>query len=190
MSREANSLPFATRDDLEAWLSEHHATQTELWVKVYKKDSGIPSVTWEDCVIAALAWGWIDGVKNALDDTAWLQRLTPRKPRSNWSKKNVAHAEKLIAEGRMQPAGMAHVEAARADGRWDAAYAASSEMEIPEDFLDALKKDKTAKATFDGLTKSHLFAIYYRLHSAKRPETREKRKAAMLERLARGEKPV
>ena len=187
---EPEPLAFATRDDLENWLAENHASETELWVKLYKKASGIPSVTWQDCVIAALAWGWIDGVRHALDDTAYLQRLTPRRPKSNWSQKNVAHAERLIAEGRMQPAGMAHVEAARADGRWDAAYAASSEMEIPQDFLDALRKDKKAKATFDALTKTHLFAIYYRLHNAKRPETRAKRKAEMLARLSRGEKPV
>lgn len=183
-------IAFPDQAALEKWLADNHDTKTELWVKLYKKASGIPSVTWEDCVVVALAWGWIDGVKNALDDTAWLQRLTPRKPRSNWSKKNVEHAERLIAAGKMQPAGMAQVEAARADGRWDAAYAASSEMEIPKDFLDALKKDKTAKATFDTLAKSYLFAIYYRLHSAKRPETRAKRKAEMLERLSRGEKPV
>jgi uncharacterized protein YdeI (YjbR/CyaY-like superfamily) len=190
MSREAEPLAFATRDDLEAWLAEHHASATELWVRMYKKASGTPSVDWQDCVVAALAWGWIDGQRKSLDEMSFIQRLTPRRPKSNWSQKNVAHAERLIAEGKMQPAGMAHVEAARADGRWDAAYAASSDMEIPADFLAALKKDKTAKATFDTLANSHLFAIYYRLHNAKRPETRAKRKAEMLAKLSRGEKPV
>ena len=183
-------LAFETRDDLESWLAKNHARETELWVRIYKKASGVPSVDWKDCVIAAIAWGWIDGHKKSLDDVSFLQRLSPRRPRSNWSKINVGHAERLIAEGRMQPSGMVHVEAARADGRWDKAYAASADMEIPEDFLDALKKDKKAKATFDTLAKSHLFAIYYRLHSAKRPETRAKRKADMLARLSRGEKPV
>ncbi len=187
-----DAKPIAFRDQaaLENWLSDNHQTETELWIKIYKKASGIPSVTWQDCVVAAIAWGWIDGLKRPLGDRAWLQRLTPRRPGSNWSKKNVAHAERLIAEGRMQPAGLAHVAAARADGRWDAAYSTSADMEIPEDFLQALARDEKAKATFDSLSRSHLFAIYTRLHDAKRPETRAKRKAEMLARLSLGDKPV
>lgn len=178
---------FATPKQLEAWLAKHHASETELWVRLYKKDSGTPSVTWSDCVVAALAWGWIDGQKRSLDEVSFLQRLTPRRPRSSWSKKNCEHAERLIAEGRMQPAGLAHVEAARADGRWERAYAGSASMEIPEDFLLALAKVPAAKKFFATLDRKNLFAIYYRLQSAKRAETREKRIVAIVAQLARHE---
>ncbi|ESQ75237.1 YdeI family protein [Asticcacaulis sp. AC402] len=180
-------LAFETPDHLTAWLSANHATARELWVKLYKKQAGTPSVTWEGCVIAGLTWGWIDGVRHALDDTAYLQRLTPRRPKSNWSKRNCDHAERLIAEGKMQPAGLLHVEAAKADGRWDAAYAGSSEMVMPQDFLDQLQANPAAQAFFDTLTRSAKFTIYFRLHSAKRLETRAKRLADILEKLSRSE---
>ncbi len=114
----AASLAFANSAKLQQWLQKNHASEPELWVRIYKKDSGTPSVDWNDCVVAAIAWGWIDGHKKSLDEASFLQRLTPRRPRSNWSQKNCAHAERLIAEGLMQPAGLAHVAAARADGRW------------------------------------------------------------------------
>ncbi|NDV00157.1 YdeI/OmpD-associated family protein [Pseudoroseicyclus tamaricis] len=181
--------PFADAAALEAWLAEHHASETELWVRLYKKDSGVPSVAWGDCVIAGLIWGWIDGQKKPLDEASWLQRMTPRRPRSPWSARNVAHAERLIAEGRMQPPGLAQVEAARADGRWDAAYAAGAEMEVPADFLAALEERPEAKARYASLKRAELFLIYYRLHSAKRPETRAKRMETFLAQLARGEAP-
>lgn len=177
---------FPTLRHLETWLSKNHATHTELWVRVYKKGSGTPSVTWEDCVVAAIAWGWIDGLRRALDDESYLQRLTPRRAKSGWSQKNRAHAERLIAEGRMQPSGLVHVEAARKDGRWEQAYAGSATMVIPDDFLDALKKVPQAKQLFDTLDRRNLFAIYHRLQSAKRPETRHKRIHAMIEQLANG----
>ena len=131
---------FDTPGHLHAWLRVNHASQTELWVRIYKKATGQPSVTWDDCVVAAIAWGWIDGLRNALDDTSFLQRMTPRRARSNWSQKNVQHAERLIAQGRMQPAGLAHVEAARSDGRWATAYVGSATMVMPEDCLAALQK--------------------------------------------------
>ncbi|WP_443747387.1 YdeI/OmpD-associated family protein [Asticcacaulis solisilvae] len=179
---------FATPDDLSSWLRTHHATERELWVRMYKKASGTPSVTWEDCVVAALAWGWIDSQKQALDDVSSLQRLTPRRSGSNWSKKNCEHAERLIAEGLMQPAGLAHVEAARADGRWENAYAASSTMVIPQDFLAELAKDAGAQAFYDTLGRTSLFSIYHRLQTAKRPETRQKRMDDILGKLGRREK--
>ncbi len=181
-------LAFATLDDLSAWLGAHHATSRELWVRIYKKQSGTPSVTWDDCVIAGLTWGWIDGQKQSLDDASFLQRLTPRRPGSNWSKKNCEHVERLIAEGLMQPAGLAHVEAAKADGRWDSAYAGSSDMVIPADFLAELEKNPTAKAFYDTLGRTSLFSIYHRLHTAKRQETRQKRMEAILQKLGRQEK--
>ncbi len=178
---------FETADQLDRWLKLNHGTQRELWVRIFKKDSGMPSVTWRDCVVVAIAWGWIDGQKRALDDVSFVQRLTPRRMRSSWSKKNREHAERLIAEGRMQPSGLAHVEAARQDGRWEKAYSGSAEMVLPEDFLDELQKIPAAKQFFETLDRRNLFAIYHRLQTAKRSETRQKRMADMLAQLARGQ---
>lgn len=182
-----NARSFATSDELDAWLKEHHATAQELWVRIFKKESGAATVTWNDCVVSAIAWGWIDGQRKSLDDVSFLQRLTPRRARSNWSKKNCEHAERLIAEGRMQPSGLAHVEAARQDGRWDNAYSGSSEMVIPEDFLAELRKNRPAKEFFETLDRRNRFAIYHRLQTARRVETREKRIRDMIAQLARGE---
>lgn len=183
-SHEARS--FETADQIEEWLRSNHATERELWVRMFKKASGTPTVTWNDCVIAAIAWGWIDGQRKSLDEVSFLQRLTPRRPRSNWSKRNCEIAERLIAEGRMQPSGLVHVEAARKDGRWEQAYSGSSEMVIPEDFLSELQKDSAAKEFFATLDRRNLFVIYHRLQTAKRPETRKKRIAEMIALLARG----
>ncbi len=178
---------FETPEHLHTWLQANHASETELWVRIYKKATGQPSVTWDDCVVACICWGWIDGQRKSLDETSFLQRLTPRRARSNWSQKNVQHAERLIALGHMQAAGLAHVEAARADGRWATAYAGSATMEIPADFLAALQQDPAALAFYGTLKRQQLFAIYYRLTSAKRPETRQKRMVEMLAKLGRGE---
>ncbi|EER59868.1 conserved hypothetical protein [Acidovorax delafieldii 2AN] len=180
---------FETPEQLHAWLQANHASETELWVRIFKKATGQPSVTWEDCVVAAIAWGWIDGIRKSLDDTSFLQRLTPRRARSNWSQKNVQHAERLIAQGRMQAAGLAQVEAARSDGRWAIAYAGSATMVMPEEFLAALQQDPAAHAFYATLKRQSLFTIYHRLHSAKRAETRQKRMAELLAMLARGESP-
>ena len=158
-------------------------------MRIFKKVTGQPSVTWDDCVVAAIAWGWIDGIRKSLDDTSFLQRLTPRRARSNWSRKNVQHAERLIEQGRMQPAGLVHVDAARSDGRWAAAYAGSATMVMPEDFLAALQQDPAAHDFYATLKRQTLFTIYHRLQSAKRPETRKKRMAELLAKLTRGESP-
>lgn len=185
----ASHHTFETPEQLNAWLQANHASETELWVRIFKKATGQPSVTWEDCVVAAIAWGWIDGIRKSLDDTSFLQRLTPRRARSNWSQKNVQHAERLIEQGRMQTAGLVHVEAARSDGRWATAYAGSATMVMPEDFLAALQQDPVAQAFYATLKRQHLFSIYHRLHSAKRAETREKRMVELLTKLGRGESP-
>ena len=181
------ALAFTTSAHLEKWLKTNHAIKHELWVHIYKKDSGTPSVDWNDCVVAAIAWGWIDGIKKSLDEVSFLQRLTPRRTRSNWSKKNCAHAERLIAEGRMQPAGLAHVEAARADGRWAQAYAGSADMVIPADFLEAVRANAAAQQFFSKLNRRNLFSIYHRLTTAKREATRTKRIADIVAQLARGQ---
>ncbi|WP_457090145.1 YdeI/OmpD-associated family protein [Microvirga sp. P5_D2] len=182
--------PVAFREarELGEWLAKHHHSRSELWVQIFKADSGHPSVTWTECVVEAIRFGWIDGQKQPLDDRSFLQRLTPRKPKSNWSARNREHATRLIAEGRMTPAGLAHVDAAKADGRWEGAYAGSAAMVIPQDFLDALETMPDAKAFFETLDRKNLYSIYYRLQTAKRPETRAKRIAQILAQLERGER--
>ena len=184
-STEARS--FETPDQLETWLEANHETGRELWVRIYKKGSRTPSVNWNDCVVAALAWGWIDGQRRSLDEVSFLQRLTPRRPKSNWSKKNCEHAERLIADGLMRPPGLAHVLAARQDGRWGQAYSGSADMVIPEDFLEELRKHPEAERFFATLDRRNLYAIYHHVQTAKRPETRARRIAQMVAQLARGE---
>lgn len=182
--------PSAFRDarELGDWLAEHHRSERELWVRIFKAGSGVPSVTWSDCVVESIRFGWIDGQKRPLDEVSFLQRLTPRKPKSNWSTKNREHVDRLIAEGRMTPVGLAHVEAAKADGRWENAYAGSAAMVIPQDFLEALETRPAAKAFFETLDRKNLYPIYYRLQTAKRPETRAKRMAQILAQLDCGER--
>jgi uncharacterized protein YdeI (YjbR/CyaY-like superfamily) len=177
---KSDHLSFPDSQALGEWMADNHATAKELWVRIYKSASGKPSVTWADCVIEAIRYGWIDGQKKSLDDSSFLQRLSPRKPGSNWSSRNREYAKKLIQEGSMTPAGLAQVEAAKKDGRWDKAYAGSADMEIPEDFLMALNERPRAKKFFATLNRQNLFSIYYRLHSAKKPETRAKRMAEIL----------
>jgi uncharacterized protein YdeI (YjbR/CyaY-like superfamily) len=179
---------FTTPAELRDWLARHHDSARELWVRIYKAGSGTASVTWPDCVVEAIAVGWIDGQKQSLDEASYLQRLTPRKPGSNWSKKNCEQAARLIAEGRMTPAGHAQVDAAKAAGRWERAYAGPAGMSIPEDFLQALEARPAARAFFQTLDRRNLYAIYYRLHTARRPETRARRMAEILARLDRGER--
>jgi uncharacterized protein YdeI (YjbR/CyaY-like superfamily) len=146
----ARIMTFVTPKDLGRWLKVNHASESELWVKIFKKKSGTPSVTWADIVIEALCWGWIDGVKKSIDDQAYFQRMTPRKARSNWSNRNRGHAEHLISEGRMTESGLVHIRAAKVDGRWENAYVAS-EMKVPADFLAALESKPKAKQFFETL---------------------------------------
>lgn len=181
-------MTFATPRDLGQWLKVNHAIASELWVKIFKKKTGISSVTWNDVVIEALCWGWIDGVKKSFDDQAYFQRITPRKARSNWSKRNREHAERLISEGRMTEAGLVHISAAKADGRWANAYTAS-EMKVPADFLAALESEPKANEFFETLNKSSCYVIAYGLISAKKTETRQRRFVKFMDMLVREEKP-
>lgn len=181
-------MTFVTPKDLGEWLKVNHATEKELWVKIFKKNTRIQSVTWNDVVIEALCWGWIDGVKKSIDDKSYLQRITPRTARSNWSKRNTEHVERLIREDRMEEAGLAHVRAAKADRRWENAYAVS-EMEVPEDFLAALENQARAKLFFETLNKSSRYVIAYGLISAKKLETRQRRFEKFIDMLVREEKP-
>lgn len=179
---------FATPEDLRQWLKVNYASESELWVKIYKKNTGIESVTWNDVVIESLCWGWIDGIKKSIDDQAYLQRITPRKARSNWSKRNTEHSERLISEGRMMESGLVHILAAKADGRWESAYVVS-EMEVPEDFIAVLESKPNAKAFYETLNKSNRYAIAYGLISAKKPETRLRRFEKFMNMLVHEEKP-
>ncbi len=181
-------LTFTSAQGYSLWLKENHTKESELWVKIFKIKTGILSVTWDDVVIESLCWGWIDGVKKSLDDQAYLQRVTPRTSRSNWSKRNREHVERLIVENRMMESGLEHVRAAKADGRWDNAYTAS-EMEVPTDFLVALDDNPRAKCFFETLTKSSRFVIAYGLLSAKKAETRQKRFEKYMDMLSNEVKP-
>jgi uncharacterized protein YdeI (YjbR/CyaY-like superfamily) len=180
---------FVTSKDLSEWLKVNHATESELWVKIFKKNTRIQSVTWNDVVIEILCWGWIDGVKKSIDDQAYLQRITPRTARSNWSKRNTEHVERLISEDRIKEAGLVHVRAAKADGRWENAYVVS-EMEVPADFLAALENKPRVKLFFETLNKSSRYVIAYGLTSAKKPETRQRRFEKFIDMLVREEKPT
>lgn len=170
----------------EAWLAAHHAREPEVWVRIYKVRSGTPSITWAEAVPVALAWGWIDAVRKSLDEVSFLQRLTPRGPKSIWSEINVGHVERLITEGRMQPPGLKQVEAAKADGRWDAAYRIKG-AEIPDDLRAAIAADAQAQATFETLTAQNRFALIFRLQALKTQAGRDKAIARFVAMLARGE---
>jgi uncharacterized protein YdeI (YjbR/CyaY-like superfamily) len=181
-------LPFASKKKWADWLSKQHNKTAGVWLKISKKDSGIPSVTYEEALDVALCYGWIDGQKKGFDDQYWLQKFTPRGPKSIWSKINTEKAQGLIASGEMKPAGLKAIEAAQNDGRWDAAYASQKNISVPEDFQAALDKNKKAKAFFATLNSVNRYAILFRIHNAKRSETRLKRIQRFVEMLERGEK--
>ena len=180
-------LAFPDQAALEAWLDEEHATAPGLYVKIAKKGSGVPSVDWEQMVEVLLCFGWIDGRANRLDDRFYLQRVTPRRARSVWSQKNVATVERLIAAGRMRPAGLAVVEAAKADGRWERAYAGPGTITIPDDLAAALDAEPAARTAYDALDGQNRYAVLWRVHTATTEKTRGKRIAALVEMLAAGQ---
>ena len=168
-------VPFASRNAWEAWLEEYHAASDGLWLKIAKKGSGIETVSYAEALEAALCYGWIDGQKASFDQDYWLQRFTPRKPRSKWSKVNRQKATELIEAGRMKPAGLQEVERAKADGRWEAAYDAQSTATVPADLSRALEKNDRAREFFAKLDSRNRYAILYQIQDAKRRETRARR---------------
>ena len=178
---------FASQADFEAWLEENHADSDGIWVKMAKRGSGIASVSLPEALDTALCFGWIDGQRKGLDDDWFLQRYTPRRRRSKWSKINREKAEALIAARRMRPAGLAQVEAAKADGRWEDAYPSPSQMTVPPDLQAEFDRYPKAAAFFETLSSTNRYAVLYRIHDAKRPETRARRIAKYVGRLARGE---
>jgi len=183
-------LFFEDAGEFDNWLEHNHADVDGIWIQMAKAKSEHTSVTWADAVPVALSHGWIDGQARRVDDAWYLQKFTPRRPRSNWSQVNVAHAERLIAEGRMRPWGLEQVEQARADGRWEAAYQPSSSREIPSELQKALDASPSAAAAFAELDSRNRYAMVLRIQTAKRSETRERNAARFAEMLERGEKLV
>jgi len=181
-------IAFESADDWEKWLGENHPRSSGIWMRIFKKAANAASITHAEALDVALCYGWIDGWKKRYDERSWLQKFTPRGTRGIWSKVNTENVQRLTEAGRMKPAGLAQVEVAKRDGRWDSAYDPPSRATIPEDFLNELNKNKKAKAFFQTLNKRNTFPIAYRLRSAKRPETRQRRMREILDMLARGEK--
>lgn len=181
-------MTFVSAQDFRRWLDKHHDRSDGILLRIYKKDSGIATVTYAAALDQALCFGWIDGQKLPCDARSWLQKFTPRRRGSGWSKKNTAHAQRLIDSGAMAAAGLEEIKAAQADGRWTAAYDAFGSAAVPDDFLAELARNRKAHAFFKTLNKTNVYSIVYRLQTAKKPETREKRKQAIIAMLARGEK--
>jgi len=187
----ADQLPvvsFESVDAWDAWLTAHHADSPGLWLKIAKKGSAGRSISYSDALDVALCHGWIDGQKGRLDDEYWLQRFTPRKPGSKWSKINTERAAALIESGRIRPAGLRAVERAQADGRWEQAYESQSRVTVPEDLARALAANQRARAFFATLDSTNRYAVLYRIGTAKRPETRAKRIDAFVAMLSEHKK--
>ena len=175
---------FATQQDWEAWLEENHAVSPGIRLKIAKKDTGAVSINYAEAVDAALYFGWIDSRAEKYDDAFWLQRFTPRRGRSPWSAINRGKAEELLKQGKIRPAGLLQIEKARQDGRWDAAYQSQKSAEVPDDLRQALDENPAAREFFETLKGANRFAILYRLQSAKKPETRQKRLAEFIKMLS------
>jgi uncharacterized protein YdeI (YjbR/CyaY-like superfamily) len=180
---------FATPEDFEAWLAAHHDSETELWLKIHKKGSGLATVTYAEALDVALCWGWIDGQKKGFDDKSFLQRFTPRGARSIWSVVNREHVARLLAAGRMQPAGRKQVDAAKADGRWERAYQSAGKMEMPADLKAAIAAEPAALKTFETLNATNRYALAFRTHNMKTPAGRQKKIDSFVAMLARGDMP-
>ncbi|MGY1832982.1 YdeI family protein [Geodermatophilus sp. SYSU D01180] len=179
-------LTFPDQAAFEAWLEAEHATAPGCYVKLAKKGAGVPSLTRDEMVESLLCFGWIDGRSNSVDEHWYLTRVTPRRPRSVWSQKNVGIVADLVAAGRMRPAGLAQVEAAQADGRWDRAYAGPATITVPDDLAAALAAEPAAQEAFAGLDGTNRYAVLWRVHTAATPATRAKRIAALVTMLAEG----
>jgi uncharacterized protein YdeI (YjbR/CyaY-like superfamily) len=184
---ELAELLVADAETWRAWLDEHHAESPGVWLVLRKKDGLVTTLTYDEALDEALCFGWIDGQVGKRDDQSYLQRFTPRRPKSPWSARNVGHVARLVEVGLIQPAGQAAIDAAQADGRWDAAYAGQATAEVPPDLAAAIAANPDARAMFDLLTATNRYALVYRVNDAKRPETRAKRIDQFVVMLARGD---
>ena len=181
-------ISFSCQDDWRKWLEKNHNSSIGIWLCIFKKNSGQDSINYDEALEEALCYGWIDGQKKSNDEGSWHQKFTPRRGKSIWSKRNTDHVQRLIKMGKMKPAGLKEVEKAKTDGRWEKAYDSPGGTVVPDDFLQRLSKNKKAKAFFDSLNRANVYAITWRLQTAKKPETREKRMKIILEMLSKGEK--
>lgn len=179
---------FKDQREWEEWLTENHTEQGGLWIRIAKKNSGIESLTYAEALDVALCWGWIDGLKRSWDEVSWIQKFTPRRKRSMWSKVNQGKVEALIAGGRMRPPGLAEIERAKEDGRWDAAYESFSNAEPSEEFQAALDASPKASRFFETLNRQNRYAFIVRVQMARRPETRTRKIAEFIAMMERGEK--
>jgi len=179
---------FKTPKELEKWLVKNHNISNGIWLRFFKKDSGEKTITYNEALDEALCYGWIDGQLKTYDDKSWIRKFTRRSPKSIWSKRNTNHIERLTALGKMKPSGLTEVEKAKADGRWTKAYDSPGKMKIPDDFMKELSKNKNAKTFFESLNRANKYSIAWRLQTAKKPETREKRIKVILEMLSKGQK--
>ena len=184
---ELPTLPFESKNEFAEWLAKNHDKSAGAWLKLAKKDAEILSVTYKEAVNVALCYGWIDGQAKSFDDKFWLVKFTPRRPKSIWSQINTKRVEQLIASGEMKPAGLKAVEAAKQDGRWDAAYASQKNILVPDDFKSALSKNGKAKTFFESLTGAKRYSFLFRIETAKKAETRAKRILQFVEMLEKGE---
>lgn len=181
---------FRNAEAFESWLRSNHDRESEIWIKIHKKDSGLPTVTHAEALDVALCWGWIDAIRKSFDDRSFLQRFTPRRPKSIWSQVNREHVARLTAAGRMTPHGQRQIDAAKADGRWDAAYApmrSASRESLPPDLRDAIEANPRARKTLATLGRTNLFALAFRTNNMKTPAGRAKKIAELVAMLARGD---
>lgn len=181
-------IAFQSQNNWRSWLSKNHSNTDGIWLRLYKKDSGIKSINHDGALDEALCFGWIDGQAKSYDDESYLQKFTPRRKRSIWSKRNAEKAKQLIKDGKMHASGLAEIESAKADGRWEKAYDSPANMKIPDDFLEELSKKPKAHAFFNTLNKTSKFSIGWRLQTTKKPETREKRIKTIIEMMEQGKK--
>ncbi|WP_144127130.1 YdeI/OmpD-associated family protein [Catellatospora sichuanensis] len=188
MAADAPTLTFTDADAFDQWLAAQPAGSAGVWLKLAKKASGVPSVDYSQALDVALCHGWIDGPKAGVDEVYWLQKFTPRRARSRWSKINRNRVASLIEQGRMRPAGLAEIERAQADGRWEAAYDSMTTAEVPDDLAQALAANPDAARFFETVDRQNRYAVLYRIQEAKRPETRARRVAQYVAMLAEGRK--
>ncbi len=189
--KNADSRPvmtFESQQSWDAWLKEHHTDTQGIWLKIAKKATGVASVSYAEALESAICYGWIDGQKASFDDQYWLQKFTPRRPKSIWSKVNCDAAMALLAAGKMQPAGIRQIELAKTDGRWEAAYESQSQITIPADLQSELDKNQQAKEFFSTLDSRNRYAVLFRIQTAKKPETRAARIQKFVEMLSKNQK--
>lgn len=185
-NQEIRVLAFPTQQSFELWLEKNHASVAVVWVRFFKKHSNKKTITYAEAVDAALCYGWIDSQVKKYDEESYIQKFTPRGPKSTWSKINTERAARLIKDKKMRQTGLNEIKAAKKDGRWELAYDSPSAMTIPEEFMNELQKHKKALAFFKTLNKANVYAIAWRLRTAKTPQTRSKREKAILEMLSEG----